>query len=84
VEVWFSLISGIVCFSVFASQPLHPKGGEGEVSAIIWFSCISAIGTGMSLFGIRRSTGYTKVVAYTAFALFALVVLNLANILMNG
>src|SRR5437868_10483509 len=82
-EAWFSLISGIVCFAVFCSRPLHPKGGDGDVTAIICFTCVSAVGIGMSVFGIRNTRGYTKAVAYMALALFATVVLDLANTLMN-
>jgi hypothetical protein len=75
------LVAGVACLALFCGSSLHPKGGDEDVRALAYFSIASAVGIGMSLGGIRFSTGYTKAVAYAAFALFATVALNLANVL---
>lgn len=81
---WTSFAIGIVCASLFANWPLHPKSGDDDVRAIVVFVCLSAVGIGSSLFGMRRCEGIAKVAAYIAFACFAFVALNLLNDLANA
>jgi hypothetical protein len=80
-ETWISLIAGIACFGAYSGWPLHPKGGTDDIIAIVCFFSIAAIGMGSSLAGMRFCKSFTKAAACVAFALFAIVVVDLAKIL---
>lgn len=80
-ESWLAFLPGVVCFSAYANWPLHPKGGNQDVAAMLCLLAVASLGVGFSLVGIRFCTGITKVAAYVGFALCALVLLDLGNIL---
>ena len=82
-EAWISLIAGFACFGAYCAWPLHPKGGVNDIIAIVCFFSVAAIGMGSSLSGMRFCKSFTKAAACAAFILFAIVVFDLAQILIG-
>jgi hypothetical protein len=80
-EAWMSLIMGLACFLVYASQPTpHPKGGDHDVNRIICFVAISALGMAFSMVGIRHCKGLSWLVAVMGCGACALVLIDMFNV----
>ena len=80
---WSSLIAGAACFCAYSGWPMHPKGGNDDIIAIGLFSVFSAVGIGLALTGMRFCRSSAKVAAWIALALFGIVAIDLARILMS-
>lgn len=82
IEAWMSLAIGLPCSIIYAFHPTpHPKGGDGDVKAIIYFVTVAALVVALSIVGMRRCCGVSRLAAFVGFGASAFVLIDLFKVL---